>query len=107
MVYFIANSQQHIKIGSSSNVERRLFELQIANSGMLRILYVIDIPDKESLAFEQHTQGICMRYALQGEWFEPEVLEHLLRHPWYKEHMRPIEVPVRLPFNTPSLATLN
>ena len=96
MVYFIQNSLGHIKIGSSSDVDRRLLELQIANSGALRILYVIDIPDNESLTFEQHTQSVCGRYALQGEWFEASVLDHLLHHPWYKEHMRPVEVPMRI-----------
>jgi hypothetical protein len=28
-------------------------------------------------------------YHLQGEWFKPDVLEHLLRHPWYREYMIP------------------
>lgn len=96
MVYFIQNPQGHIKIGSSTDVERRRFELQTGNSGALRILYAIDTPDEESLAFEQHTQGVCGRYALQGEWFSAGVLDHLLHHPWYKEHMRPVEVPLRI-----------
>lgn len=96
MVYFIQNREGHIKIGSSSDVDRRVLELQTANSGVLRILYVIDIPDNESLSFEQHTQGVCGRYALQGEWFSAGVISHLLNHPWYKEHMRPVEVPMRI-----------
>ena len=96
MVYFIQNPSGHIKIGSSSDVDRRLLELQIANSGALRILYVIDIPENESLMFEQHTQGVCLRFALQGEWFSAGVIDHLLRHPWYKEHMRPVEIPMRV-----------
>ena len=106
MVYFIQNSLGHIKIGSSSDVDRRLLELQIANSSILRILYVIDVPEEESLTFEQHTQGVCVRYTLQGEWFSAGVIAHLLNHPWYKEHMRPIEIPLRIP-GTSSLTPLS
>ena len=71
-------------------------ELQIANSASLRILYVIDILDEESLMFERHVQDACRLYSVQGEWFEPGCLDHLLRHPWYKEHMRAIESPMRI-----------
>ena len=107
MIYFVQNPvSKHIKIGSTSNMERRLMELQIANSASLRILYVIDIPDEESLMFEHHVQGVCMRFALQGEWFSAGVVDHLLRHPWYKEHMRPIEIPMKvLPASQPKLDT--
>lgn len=92
MIYFVQNPvSKHIKIGSTSNIDRRLSELQIANSTTLRVLYVIDIPEEESLMFEKHVQGVCQLFAVQGEWFEPGCIDHLLRHPWYKKNMRSIE----------------
>jgi len=89
MIYFLQNAEGHVKIGHTSNLEQRIQTLQIGNSSVLRLLYVIEIPDGESPSFEQHTHGICQHYHLQGEWFKPEVLEHLQRHPWYREYMIP------------------
>lgn len=67
-------------------------ELQIGNSVQLRILYVIETAAEDSLMFEKHVQGVCKLYGLEGEWFEEGALDHLLRHPWYKENMIPVEV---------------
>ncbi len=83
-VYFIKGNNS-IKIGRSYDVEKRLAELQIANSEKLEVLYIIE--DVEE-SFETHVHGICNRYNINGEWFKLEVIEHLLNHPWYKENMK-------------------
>lgn len=94
MIYFIQNTKtSDIKIGSTSDLRRRLTELQTGNSSLLRVLYVIDTDDTTNvLSFEKHVQDVCSRYALHGEWFSEKVLTHLLNHPWFKENMHP---PVR------------
>jgi len=89
MIYFLQNAEGHIKIGCTSNLEQRIQALQVGNSSNLKLLYIIELPDEESYSFEQHTHGFCRMYHLQGEWFKPEVLEHLQRHPWYREYMIP------------------
>jgi len=83
-LYFIKN-EDAIKIGYSDDVDKRLSELQIANSNNLKILYIIENIDP---SFEKHVHGVCERYKIKGEWFKKEVIEHLQNHPWFKEHMK-------------------
>lgn len=82
-LYFIKN-EDAIKIGYSSDVDKRLSELQIANFNGLNVIYVIE--DIEP-SFEKHVHGICQRYKIQGEWFDIKAIDHLLNHPWFREHM--------------------
>ena len=87
-VYFIKSGDE-IKIGRSKDVLRRLDELQTANSNVLRILYTIkNVPEN----FEEHVHSICSAFHIRGEWFEKGVLEHLLKHPFYKDAMKPYSV---------------
>ena len=83
-VYFIQKDND-IKIGRSVNIERRIEELQIANSVDLRLLYSIENVDE---SFEEHIHSVCSRYHIRGEWFKEGVLEHLLSHPFYRENMK-------------------
>lgn len=85
-VYFIKKGSE-IKIGRSVDIERRIEELQIANSVDLHLLYKIE--DVEE-SFEQHIHSVCSRYHVRGEWFTEGVLDHLLKHPYYKENMKKV-----------------
>ncbi|RLD62123.1 MAG: hypothetical protein DRJ01_06640 [Bacteroidetes bacterium] len=87
-IYFIKRDDE-IKIGHSTDILRRLDELQIANAVSLRILYVIK--DVEE-AFEKHVHSVCNTFHIRGEWFEIGVLDHLLKHPYYKEAMIPYSI---------------
>lgn len=84
-IYFIKNGNE-IKIGRSVDVKRRLDELQTANANNLELIYVIENVEEN---FENHVHSICSTYHLRGEWFSTDVLTHLLKHPFYKENMKP------------------
>ena len=90
-VYFVENADTHyIKIGKSKEPLKRLQALQTGNASNLRILYTINNVDD---SFETFLHGICEGYRMSGEWFRPGVLkEHLLKHPWYKKHLKPFRV---------------
>jgi len=83
-VYFI-RSRNNIKIGYSDNVVQRKTALQTANGNLLTIEYIIENVD---MSFETHVHSVCQRFLIRNEWFKEGVLEHLLKHPWYKEHMK-------------------
>ena len=85
-IYFLLNEQNKtVKIGRSQDPTERLRALQTANSVQLKFVYVI--PNMEE-TFEAFVQEVCSRFHVEGEWFEARVIEdHLLRHPWYSQHM--------------------
>ena len=85
-VYFIRKGTE-IKIGRSVDIERRIEELQVANSIDLNLLYKIE--DVEE-SFELHIHSVCSMYHIRGEWFKEGVLDHLLKHPFYKENMKKV-----------------
>ncbi len=82
-IYFVKKDNE-VKIGRSVDIERRLEELQVANSVELILLYQIKDVDE---SFERYIHYICEGYHVRGEWFKKDVIEHLLRHPFYKEKM--------------------
>jgi hypothetical protein len=84
-IYFI-ECNNHIKIGRSENVQKRLKELQTGNNENMRLLYIIEQVEE---TFETFIHEICSRYRENGEWFKKDVINHLLNHPWYKENMKP------------------
>ena len=85
-IYFI-KKENEVKIGRSVDIERRIEELQVANSIDLHLLYKIENVDE---SFEGHIHSICSRYHVRGEWFKEGVLDHLLKHPFYKENMKKV-----------------
>ena len=87
-IYFIKRDNE-IKIGRSTDIIRRLDELQIASAVELRVLYTIKNVDE---SFEKHIHSICTIFHIRGEWFEMGVLDHLLKHPFYKEAMIPYSI---------------
>jgi hypothetical protein len=87
-IYFISSTDNtNIKIGRSKNVKERLSSLQVASSAKLQVEYVIENMDP---SFEQHIHSLVSRYNVSGEWFTQEALTHLLKHPWFKEHIEPV-----------------
>lgn len=83
-IYFIENAEGDIKIGRSEDVGKRLRQLQTGNSYRLKLKYVIPNVNE---TFEDHVHGICEAFHKQGEWFEKDALNHLLKHPFYKKEM--------------------
>jgi len=87
-IYFVKNQNNHVKIGRSKNIEKRLQELQTGNSKDLKILYYIEnIPEH----FEQHIHNISNKFHIQGEWFDIRIIEFLFKNPWFKENVKKYE----------------
>jgi hypothetical protein len=85
-LYFIQESiSKNIKIGiSKRSLPVRRKELQTGNSDNLKIIAQIEaVP----FSFEAHVHGICQDFQVLGEWFKPNCLDHLLKHPFYKENI--------------------
>ena len=74
-------TSKHIKIGRSNNPEKRLMELQVANSEKLELIYIL--PNIEE-SFESFMHDICENYHIKGEWFSEEVLSFLFDMEFYK-----------------------
>ena len=67
-VYAIENDQGHIKIGYSSDPQKRLSGLQQANSGALNLIGARRTFHPSS--FEDFLHTIFAKRRLQGEWFD-------------------------------------
>jgi len=85
-LYFIQEtSSKNIKIGiTKRNISERLKELEIGNSDDLKIIYKID---EVPFSFETYLHQICEVYNVKGEWYSPKAIDHLLKHPFYKENL--------------------
>jgi hypothetical protein len=76
---------KNIKIGISKEPDKRKKELQVGNSSKLKVVYVIEnVP----ICIEKHVHGICQQYKINGEWFKSEVINHLIKNPWFKENIQ-------------------
>jgi Meiotically up-regulated gene 113 len=72
-IYFIqATAGGPVKIGRTSNVERRLKQHQVSNVGNLRIAgFLTDVP----VTYEQELHKQFEPHRIRGEWFSDKVLE--------------------------------
>lgn len=81
LVYFIQASRLRlIKIGSTSNLERRLALLRTGSPDHLDVVGLIQPPCAWSLEAELHARFWADR--LQGEWFSPspELVSYINQH---------------------------
>lgn len=68
-VYFIQQGiGGPIKIGVSSNPERRVVNLQVANPTPLKIIATVPGTEKDELFFQMKFE----RFKIQGEWYLPD-----------------------------------
>lgn len=67
---------EFIKVGMSSDVDKRLRNLQTASPRQLRKLWVCYAgeDDKEARKYEKKLHRAIKRYAVSGEWFRPECM---------------------------------
>ena len=66
-IYFVSNGM-YCKIGFSSNVNRRLSDLQVASSEKLELLYSFYTIDYKNIEKEFHK--IFKQYNVSGEWYD-------------------------------------
>ena len=78
-VYFIGDSNHTgIKIGFSKKPQRRLHELQIANSSKLEILYLIPNASKNTETFYHNYLSSYLQ--LSGEWYEYDYVSKWIKY---------------------------
>lgn len=78
MIYFIQSGRGGpVKIGSASNVSKRLKEMQVGNPCPLRLLGVMDLNHSTESELHDMFKGIRVR----GEWYWPTLglLEFIAR----------------------------
>jgi hypothetical protein len=83
MIYFIENTEtKHIKIGFSTDVRRRLIDLQISSPHELKILTICEGDDK----LEKELHKRFGEHHFRGEWFLPnkELKEYIKSFPEYR-----------------------
>ena len=74
-VYLIQKGYGSIKIGVSSNPERRLMELQVGNHGDLHIIAKFPFQTRAyALSMEKDLHNKFKRFCLSGEWFKKGIL---------------------------------
>ena len=83
-IYFISDGV-NIKIGKSKNPKKRVNQLQTSNTNKLQILYVLENVED---FFEREIHQTCSRYHINGEWFDKDVLEFLMKFDFYKENLK-------------------
>lgn len=75
MIYFIQNTENNdVKIGYSARVDKRLSQLQVANSKKLRLLFQME-GDKQTES-ELHRQ--YQSHHIRGDWFKPTVVQDFI-----------------------------
>lgn len=70
-----AETSGFVKIGYSSDIRKRVSQLQTANHDKLRLLLVID----GDLRDEERLQDRMKAHRERGEWFRPSVLDDLYK----------------------------
>ena len=69
-----SSSSNPVKIGYTSNIKKRLAELQVGNPSMLILLAAVAYENEELAAEkEAHYHKMFKRHGIRGEWFKPVV----------------------------------
>lgn len=83
MIYFIGkNWRGPVKIGFSTNPQKRLEQIQTGNPYKMRILYLA----VGSFYMEKRLHKLFKKHRYQGEWFEGKVIKEFLDNIF--EHQR-------------------
>ena len=72
-VYFISDSNGHIKIGESNNIARRLHEIQTAIATRCCLIQYLKIEDQDNRRdWEKALHNYFKDYRVKGEWFREQ-----------------------------------
>lgn len=78
-IYIISDQHGHIKIGKTTNLGRRLKEIQNGNPFQIKLLYFFDVQKDELDSYEQMFHKEFEKDRLNGEWFnEQPVLDFMI-----------------------------
>ena len=69
-LYVIGGTEKPYKIGITTNLERRLKNLQTGHPHKLRIHYKEEIPDNQVRLLEQTIHRVIKHRQTHGEWFD-------------------------------------
>lgn len=71
-----SSSENPVKIGYTSNLKKRLAELQVGNPSLLILLAAVAYESEELAAEkEAHYHKMFKRHNIRGEWFKPVVTQ--------------------------------
>jgi hypothetical protein len=66
MIYFLRSYNNHIKIGTSSQIDERVSTLQTSNPNKLHVQAILE----GSFQTESELHSIFEKYRVRGEWFK-------------------------------------
>jgi predicted GIY-YIG superfamily endonuclease len=78
-VYFVSQQRDgRVKIGVSSDPDRRVKEMQTGNAKPLTVIARFPFPNRASaMAIERELHEKYSRFRVSGEWFRPRLLKAL------------------------------
>ena len=76
MVYLISHEYQFVKIGFTSNINKRLSQLQVSSPVKLEVLHLIE----GNVSLEKELHVLFKDLRTSGEWFkfDPSILEYFV-----------------------------
>jgi len=75
LIYFIQSGRKGaIKIGYTSNLERRLAELQIGNPSILHVIAALPVgSEKKAINLESSFHKLFKSQHVRGEWYSSSI----------------------------------
>ena len=71
-----SSSSNPVKIGYTSNIKKRIGELQVGNPSLLVLLAAVAYEtEQEAAKKEAHYHKMFNRHSIRGEWFKPVVMQ--------------------------------
>ena len=78
-IYFISDQNGHIKIGKTTNLGRRFYELQTGNPFALKLIQFYELSEHDISTCERMLHNEFKNDRLNGEWFnEQPVFDFLI-----------------------------
>ena len=75
-LYAISNGE-HVKLGISTNIGRRIKDMQTSNANDLELLWRYYVGKDKKLAFqsERKLHRLCKKHKIKGEWFSMDCMD--------------------------------
>ena len=79
-VYFIEDEHDHIKIGMSNSLDRRIDAIQTGNADKLKLYYAFIVRNrKDALQLEKEMHNLFSKHKIRREWFDAYFIKRYLR----------------------------
>ena len=82
-LYFISDGNDHIKIGVTDSIDRRMKQLQTGNAQDLELVhYVVLASSRDAFELETLLHREMEEYNVKNEWYQKKPVMKLLQHNW-------------------------